>query len=81
MSQIAEKQIKKMLENFLVKQENLIIASRLFVAKSVLMWAVENTKDPKTLKGYLSEIDRHLKGEITLYWEDGIIKIRKEKQV
>ena len=81
MNQNAEKQIKKMLETFLVKEDNLIIASRLFVAKSVLNWASENTKDSNAFKAYMVEIKRHLNGEITLYWEDGIIKVRKEKQV
>lgn len=81
MSQNAEKQIKKMLESFLKKEENLIIATRLFVAKSVLIWASENTKDLKAFKAYMAEVERHLNGEITLYWEDDIIKVRKEKQV
>lgn len=81
MSQNAEKQIKKMIEAHVTKQDNLVIATKLFVAKSVLKWALENTKDSKTFKGYLSEIERHLNGEITLYWEDGIIKVKKEKQV
>lgn len=81
MSQNAEKQIKKIIQTFITRQDNLIVASRLFVAKSVLIWASENTKDLKAFKAYMSEIERHLSGEITLYWEDGIIKVRKEKQV
>lgn len=68
-----------MLESFLKRQDNLLDASRIFVAKSVLLWAIENTKESKSLKYYLNEIEKHLKGEITLYWEDDIVKIRKEK--
>ena len=79
MSQNAEKQIKKIIQTFITRQDNLIVASRLFVAKSVLIWASENTKDLKAFKGYLIEIERHLTGEITLYWEDGVIKVKKEK--
>lgn len=79
MSQNAEKQIKKMIEAHVTKQDNLVIATKLFVAKSVLNWAFENAKDSKAFKAYMSEIERHLNGEITLYWEDGIIKVRKEK--
>lgn len=81
MNQAVEKQIKKMLESFLKKEGNLLDATRLFVAKSVLLWAAENAKETKAFKIYVSEVEKHLKGEITLYWEDGTIKVRKEKQV
>ena len=81
MSQNAERQIKELIETFIVKKDNLIIATRLFVANSVLNWAVENAKDPRAFKAYMSEIERHLAGEITLYWEDGVVKVKKGKQV
>ena len=76
-----QKEIKKIIESFVVREDNLIHAERLFVAKTVLMWAVENSKEQNIFKSYLTEIEKHLNGEITLYWEDGKIKIRKEKQV
>lgn len=77
----AQKEIKKIIDSFIVKKDNLIIADRLFVAKSVLLWALENSKNQQVFKSYLYEIERHLNNEITLYWEDDTIKIRKEKQV
>ena len=79
MKQNAQKEIKKIIESHIIYDGNLIRADRLFIAKAVLLWAVENAKDQKTFTSYLYEIERHLNGEITLYWEDGKIKIRKEK--
>lgn len=79
MRQNAHKEIKKILESYVIREENIIHAERLFIAKTVLLWAAENSKDQKTFKSYLGELERHLNGEITLYWEDGKIKIRKDK--
>ena len=79
MSQNAHREIKKILESYIKKEDNLIHAERLFIARAVLFWAAENSKDQRTFKSYLSELERHLNGEITLYWEDGKIKVRKEK--
>jgi hypothetical protein len=79
MGQNAHKEIKKILDSYIKREENVIYAERLFIARAVLFWAAENSKDQRTFKSYLSELERHLNGEITLYWEDGKIKIRKEK--
>jgi hypothetical protein len=43
-------------------------------------WACEHYKDPKQLNVYFEEVKRHLQGEITLYWSDGIVKIKREKR-
>lgn len=75
----AQKQIKKIIESFAVREGNLIHAEKLFVAKSVLLWAVENSKNDNMLNSYFLEIEKHLTGEITLYWEEDKIKVRKEK--
>lgn len=76
-----QKDIEKIIKAFLIREGNLLNSERLFVAKSVLLWAAENSKTKEAYKSYLSEVERHLNGNITLYWEDGIIKVRKEKQV
>lgn len=81
MKKSSQKEIKKFLRSFLTMKENILFAERLFVAKSVLMWASEHSANENMFNSYLTEIERHLNGEITLYWEDGKIKIRKEKQV
>ena len=75
-----EKEIKKLLEKYIEKEDNLLLSSRLFVANSVLLWAKENVKDPKAIKYYITEVERHMQGEITLYWQNGIVKVKREPQ-
>jgi hypothetical protein len=72
-----QRDIEKIIKNFLVREGNLLGSERLFVAKSVLLWAAENSKTKDDYKSYLYEVERHLSGDITLYWEDDKIKIRK----
>lgn len=73
-----EKEIRKILSKYLKNEDNLAHAEKLFVAKSVLVWVFENNKDQKAIKYYISEVEKYLKEEIVLYWEDGVIKIRKD---
>jgi len=71
------REIEKIIELFLVRDQNLLIADKLFIAKSVILWAAENSKTKEEYKSYLSEVQKYLTGDITLYWEDGKIKTRK----
>jgi len=73
-----EKEIKRLIEKYVTREENLVLANRIFVAKSVLLWVKETVKEQKAIKYYINEIEKHLKGDITLYWEDGIVKVKKE---
>lgn len=73
----AEKTLKKFMNDYIFHEENIFYAERLFVANSVLRWALENSKDERTKKQYIDQIERHLLGEITLYWDSGVIKIKK----
>ena len=73
-----EKETKKILSKYLKNEDNLAHAERLFIARSVLVWVFENNKDQKAIKYYISEIEKFLKNEIILYWENGVVKTRKE---
>ena len=75
-----EKEVNKLLKKYLKRDENICHAEKLFVAKSVLLWVYENNKEAKAIKYYIGEIERYLSGDITLYWEDGTIKVRKDHQ-
>jgi hypothetical protein len=76
----AEKIIKKMIKDYAVKEENIFYADRLFVANTVLNWVLNNTKEEIQKKQYITQIEKHLTGEITLYWHKGVIKFRKEQE-
>jgi hypothetical protein len=54
---------------------NVYLAERLFMAHSAIRWAYENAANEQVLRLYLSEIEKHLKNEITLYWHKGTIRI------
>jgi hypothetical protein len=75
-----KKQIKDIFDNYIQKSDNIIYAERLFVAMTILNWAHEHYKDQKQINAYIEEVKRHLKGDITLYWSDGIVKVKREKR-
>ena len=75
----AEKIIKKMIKDYATKEENIFHAEKLFVANTILNWAVINSKTPKELQNYINEIEKHLSGTVTLYWEGNVIKIKGQK--
>ena len=75
-----EKEIKKLLSKYLNLEDNVYYSERLFIANSILTWVASKYREQKVYKYYLKEVEKHLKGEITLYWEDGIVKVRKEPQ-
>ena len=68
----------KFLLKYIEKKDNIYFSNRLFVANTVLNWVLTSFNEQKVIKYYLKEIEKHLKGEITLYWENGIIKVRKD---
>jgi hypothetical protein len=73
-----EKALKKIIRQYTAVDGNLYHSEKLFSAKAVLLWIKENAKDKKSLDYYLGLLEKHLKNDITLYWEDGTVKIRKE---
>lgn len=76
----ANKEIQKLIKDFATKKGNIFHAERLFVANTVLNWAFQNYKDEKTLRNYIFQVERHLNGEITLYWENDVIKVKNKKK-
>ena len=75
-----EKEIKKLLNEFLKIKDNIFLTERLFVAVSVLNWAFLKHSDKYALQHYLDQVKKHLRGEITLYWEDGTVRIHRGKK-
>jgi hypothetical protein len=75
-----QNEITKLIKDNLVIEENVYFSERLFVAYSVLRWIFKNYKDEQQTKFYIQEVERHLKKEITLYWEDDIIKVMKKNK-
>lgn len=72
-----EREIRKLLKEFIRTKDNLVLTDRMFVAISVLNWALQKTKDKNLLQYYLNEVKRHLNGEITLYWENGVVRVHR----
>jgi len=71
---------KKLLSKYLRLEENVYFSERLFVAHTILNWVGSKEREIKVFKYYLKEVEKHLNGEITLYWENGIVRVRKEAQ-
>lgn len=77
----AEEAIKRIIiQRPIDKDENLLHTGRVFVAASVIQWIYENTKTEDQILHYLSQVEKHLSGELEMYWESGSIRIRKEKR-
>jgi hypothetical protein len=77
---ILQNEISKLIKDSLKVEENIYLSERLFVAHSVLLWIFKNYKDSQQIKFYIQQVERHLKKEITLYWEDDIVKIMKKNK-
>lgn len=75
-----EKVIKAFLKNYLKIDKNLFSSERLFIANSGINWIYKNTNNADLIKHYLKEIDKHLKGEIDLFWSNGTLIKKKAKE-
>ena len=75
-----EEQVKNFLKKYVEQKDNIFFCDRIFMANSALMWALENIKEKEKFFYYLKEVERHLTGEITLYWENGSIKVKRKKR-
>lgn len=62
------------------KEDNLIIAERLFVAASVVKWVFKNANRGDEIIQYLLQVEKYLEGEINLYWEEDVIKVGRVKR-
>jgi hypothetical protein len=75
-----EEIIKSIYDRYSVKEENIIFLGRLFVAASVVRWAFKQSSKTEELLQYLSQVEKFLEGEIDLYWQDGVIKVGRNKK-
>ncbi len=75
-----EREIRKLLEEYIKVKDNLILSERFFVGISVLNWAYVHYKEREVLAYYLDLVKRHINSEITLYWEKGVVKITRGKK-
>lgn len=72
-----EKERKLLLSKYIKKEDNLIIADRLFLANSIIEYAIKNKiTDNEKLKYFFIQTERHLKEEITLYWEGDKLELK-----
>jgi len=64
-------------EGAIVEEDNIVYASRAFVANSVLKWCVKKIKEKSLneiqIEDYLKTVRFFIKKKIDLYWENGII--------
>lgn len=79
-----EQAIKEILKKYLIKNDNLFMTEKLFVAKSVINWIFDNIKNEPIKKVYFEDVEKYLKGDLELKWFNGLIiknkSPKKEKQ-
>lgn len=75
-----EQIINSLYRKYAVKEDNLIILERLFVAASVIRWSFKNSSRGDEILQYLMQVEKYLEGEINLYWEGDIIKVGRAKR-
>ena len=73
-----EQIIKAMVEKYSTREDNIVHLERLFIAASVVRWVFQNTSNTEEMLKYFMQVDKYLQKEVELYWEEGIIKVRKE---
>lgn len=68
-------------ERYLSEEENVVNAEKLFVAASVVKDAIRRQLSGEIseneCKSYFVAIEKYMQGQIELFWEDGIIKVKK----
>jgi|LakMenE01Jun11ns_1017448.scaffolds.fasta_scaffold8805101_2 hypothetical protein len=75
-----EEAITGILKKYLVIKDNMLLSERLFVAKSVINWIFQNSKNPLIIKSHLEDVEKHINGELELSWKDGFIVRKKNKK-
>jgi hypothetical protein len=72
--------ISSLLKKYLKKEDNLLLSHKLFIAKSVINWVFENTKNSSLIKLHIDDVEKYIVGEIDFFWKDGIIIKKKIKK-
>lgn len=75
-----EEAIKHILKKFLIIQNNILLSERLFIAKSIINWIFDNSKNSHVIDMYMKDLESFLKGDLDLRWVDGIITKKKESK-
>ena len=75
-----EDAIKYILRKFLIIENNIFLSERLFVAKSIINWIFDNSKNSHVIDMYMKDLESFLKGDLDLRWVDGIITKKKESK-
>ena len=65
-------------------KDNVFQGGKIFVVYSVVKWVVAEAKsgkfDESQVKNYLNAVSAYLSGEIELFWENGVLYVRKLKE-
>jgi hypothetical protein len=75
-----EEIINSLFKKYSTQEENIIHLERLFMAASVIRWVFRVTNKPEEIVQYMGQIEKYLKGELELYWEAGVIKVKRVKR-
>ncbi len=67
--------IKNILSDFMKVDNNVYHGEKLFIAHTVLQWAFKNSSNKEQLNFYILQVRRYLRGELTIFWKDGKIRI------
>ena len=63
---------------------NVFQGNKIFVVYSVVKWVVAEAKsgkfDSAQVKNYLNAVSAYLSGEIELFWENGVLYVKKLKE-
>jgi len=70
---------KHILRKFLTIEDNVLSSERLFIAKSIINWIFDNSKNPHVIDMYMKDLESFLKGDLELHWVDSIIKKKERK--
>jgi len=70
-------------EGTVSSDDNLILAEKAFFANSVFRWYMDKAKKGTMTRSQVESsiliLRKFLKGKLDLYWDNGIIKVRKKR--
>lgn len=70
---------RDIINNFLKKEDNILLCQKIFIAISILKWASVQQGAKELFPKYISYITKFLNNEIDLYWEKEVVKFKPIK--
>mgnify|MGYP004072503371 CR=1 FL=1 len=79
---IIQKVMDNLKQRFMEEEDNVVRAEKFFLVSSVVHDVVEKKfsgeLDDEQCRAYFVYIEKFLKGEVEMFWEEGVVKVKRK---